>query len=266
VATAPSGVVYAGDIWNHRVQYFTPTGSFLGTWGSRGSGNGEFNVVTGVAYATGARIYVVGWNHRVQYFTTSGSFLGKWGSHGSGDGKFNYPSDVAVAPCGYVYVADEENWRIQYFTADGSFLGKWGSFGSGPGQIKNVGSLAVAANGNVYVADSPNSRVQYFTSTGSFLGMWTTNVNGVAIAPRGDVYTTWGPGVRYFTPTGSFLGSFGTKGMGNGQFKAPWGMAFSPMGSRIYVADCNNFRIQYFNRNEPAVSPASLGRVKALFR
>jgi hypothetical protein len=34
----------------------------------------------------------------------------------------------------------------------------------------------------------------------------------------------------------------------------------------VYVADWGNDRVQYFNRNEPAVVPASLGRVKALFR
>ena len=33
-----------------------------------------------------------------------------------------------------------------------------------------------------------------------------------------------------------------------------------------YVADVRNWRVQYFNRNAPAVTPASLGRVKALFK
>jgi hypothetical protein len=30
--------------------------------------------------------------------------------------------------------------------------------------------------------------------------------------------------------------------------------------------DHRNHRVQYFNRNEPAVTPESLGKVKALFR
>jgi hypothetical protein len=42
--------------------------------------------------------------------------------------------------------------------------------------------------------------------------------------------------------------------------------AFSRTGDRVYAADTGNHRIQYFNRNEPAVTPASLGRVKALFK
>jgi hypothetical protein len=37
-------------------------------------------------------------------------------------------------------------------------------------------------------------------------------------------------------------------------------------GARLYVADNDNRRVQYFNRNAPAVAPTSLGRVKAPFR
>jgi len=57
----------------------------------------------------------------------------------------------------------------------------------------------------------------------------------------------------------------GSEGSGEGQFLAPTGLAVSRTGARLYVADSNNHRVQYFNRNEPSVSPASLGRVKALF-
>jgi DNA-binding beta-propeller fold protein YncE len=40
----------------------------------------------------------------------------------------------------------------------------------------------------------------------------------------------------------------------------------SPTGTTVYVADAGNNRIQYFKRVEPGVAPASLGKVKALFR
>jgi len=59
---------------------------------------------------------------------------------------------------------------------------------------------------------------------------------------------------------------WGSGGKGTGQFNGPWGIALSPSGARVYVVDSENDRVQYFNRNEPVVTPTSLGRGKALFR
>ena len=42
VALAPNGNVYVIDTYNNRVQYFTPTGNFIGAWGRLGSGDGYF--------------------------------------------------------------------------------------------------------------------------------------------------------------------------------------------------------------------------------
>ncbi len=38
ISIAPNGNVYVTDTQNHRVQYFSPEGSFRGKWGSAGSG------------------------------------------------------------------------------------------------------------------------------------------------------------------------------------------------------------------------------------
>jgi DNA-binding beta-propeller fold protein YncE len=67
------GIVYVADARNHRVQYFTPSGSFLGKWGSFGTGNGQFNWPSAVGVtANGARVYVADYrNHRIQYFRES---------------------------------------------------------------------------------------------------------------------------------------------------------------------------------------------------
>ncbi len=158
------------------------------------------------------------------------AYVGQWGSPGSGDGQFNEPKGIAVASNYTVYVADVRNHRVQYFTSNGSFLGKWGSYGTGNGQFEYAHGVAAAPNGTVFVAD------------------W------------------WRADVQYFSPTGSFLGKWGSYGSGMGQFEEPSGIAISVTGARAYVADQELNRVQYFNRDKPAVSPTSLGRVKAVFR
>jgi DNA-binding beta-propeller fold protein YncE len=46
------------------------------------------------------------------------------------------------------------------------------------------------------------------------------------------------------------------------------GLATDAAGTRLYVVDSGNNRLQYFNykKSDPAVEPTSLGRVKAIFR
>jgi len=156
------------------------------------------------------------------------SFVGKWGSLGPGDGQFLNPEGVAFSPAGNVYVADSGNDRVQYFTPNGSFLGKWGSKGIGNGQFDCACDVAFSPAGNVLVTDGNNHRVQYFTPTGSYLGKW------------------------------------GKSGTGEGEFNKPGGVTVK--GPRAYIIDRFNDRVQYFKDTEHAVAPASLGRVKALFR
>jgi tripartite motif-containing protein 71 len=165
VAVAPNGNVYITDSRKERVLYFTPTGSFLGEWGSWGDGDGEFFDPCGIAVAPNGDVYVAdSYNDRIQRFTASGSFLAKRGVSGEAPGKFNAPNDVAVGPDGTVYVCDSHNYRVQCFDSSGSFLGQWGKFGflDEKGFLGPV-SVAVSPDGaRVYVVDDTACRVQYF--------------------------------------------------------------------------------------------------------
>ena len=285
VAVSPGGgrVYVVDSVVDYRrstVQYFTSRGSYLGQLDNR-----EFTIAHGVGVAPNGNVYVTEWDdlgrpfyHRVLYFTPTGSLLGRFGDYGHGNGNFFGPEGIALARNANVYVADAGNDRVQYFTPSGRFLGKWGRRGSGDGDFKDPVAVAFSPNGaRVYVADFFNDRVQCFTRAGTFLGKWGSRgtgngqfrgPNGLAVTPDGTVFVSDNNNdrVQYFTPNGSFLGKWGTPGSGNGQFDGLWGLASSPSGVRLYVADAGNYRIQYFNRNKPAVTPTSLGRVKALFR
>jgi|GEM_PF-930443 len=237
---------------------FAAVGTFKGTWGSWGAGNGLFNGPSGVAVASSGDVYVADYfNDRIQYFDSVGTYKGQWGTTGPGNGQFSNPVAVAVASGGDVYVADASNNRIQYFDATGAYKGQWGTTGTVDGQFASPLGVACAPNGSVYVVESGNHRVQYFSAAGVYQGQWGANGNldgqfnaprGIGVASSGDVYVAdyLNDRVQYFDATGTYRGQWGTTGSGNGQFSGPIGIAIAPSGD-VYVVDNANFRVQSFD-------------------
>lgn len=270
IAVAPNGNVYVADVANCRVQYFTATGSFLGYW------DGLFWQPRGVAVSpNGKYVYVADTgNSRIRYYTPQGSLLGEWGRLGFRLGYFDWPDDIAVAPDGTVFVSDTGNRRVQYFTPTGSLLGAWRP--ERPGNLRGIfaasRSLAYVTDGDLHRVyrfrfDGESWRENYWGSFGSGDGKFKipTDVVYSARLRRVFVADVWNHRVQYFTPMGSFLGKWGSYGTGPGEFHYPVGVAVAPNGY-VYVTEEGNYRVQYFRWAEPAVTPTSLGRVKALFR
>lgn len=227
-------------------------------WGAYGSGNGQFQVVTGVAVDNAGNVYVTdSANDRVQKFSASGVFLAKWGSFGNADGQLKFPTGIAVDGAGNVLVADTYNHRIQVFSPSGAFLSKWGSSGAGPGQFVHPRGIAVDASGNVYVTDNTVNRIQKFTATGGFLAQWGSYGSGPGQvkAPRGIAVDASGGvfvadyenhRIQRFTDGGVYVGEWGGLGTNDGQFVNPYGVATDADGN-VYVSDVNNHRVQKFS-------------------
>src|SRR5438093_295443 len=139
-------------------------GTFVTTWGSSGTGDGQFNAPLGVATDGNGNVYVADTNNnRIQKFASTGTFLTAWSiSRHRKSGWSNGPFGAATGGGGNDDVDDGNN-RIQKFDANGAFLTTWGSFGySGNGQFNGSFCVATDGNGNVYVADEGNSRIQKF--------------------------------------------------------------------------------------------------------
>ena len=146
------------------------TPGYLLQWGSRGSGNGQFDQPYGVATDAAGNVYVTDQgNCRIQKFTNAGTYLSQWGSRGSANGEFDWPVDVATDAAGDVYVAEFNNHRVQKFNSGGAYLAQWGTLGCGGyGQFMDPYGLATDAAGNVFVTDSYCRRIQKFTGIGSW--------------------------------------------------------------------------------------------------
>jgi DNA-binding beta-propeller fold protein YncE len=226
--------------------------TFLNSWGSYGSGSGQFDDPAGVAVSASGNVYVTDLeNNRVEIFNSFGVYQSSFGSYGSAGGDFAYPNAVAASGSGNVYVADTDNNRVEIFNSSGVYQSSFGSSGSAAGDFAYSEGVAVSGSGNVYVADSGNDRVDIFNSTGvyqSSFGSYGSGPDGVALSGSGNVYVadTFSYSVEIFNSSGLIQSSFGSYGSGSGQFAEPDGVAVSGSGN-VYVADGANDRVESFN-------------------
>jgi streptogramin lyase len=211
VATDGAGNVYVGNKDDYKIEKFDASGAHLATFGTgMGSGPGQLQDVCGLDADAAGNVYVsdgrggyCDTTPRIQKFDPNGNLvkeiklIGKTDPDGVGD--------VAVDAAGNILVADNTNFgksEIYKLSPDGALIGRFGSQGTGPGQFGRGGpeSIAIAPDGTIYAVDAENHRVQHLNADGSFINQFAAAnaLQGVAVAPNGDVYVTRG---RQSVPT-----------------------------------------------------------------
>jgi DNA-binding beta-propeller fold protein YncE len=158
IAFAADGRYYVSDGYiNSRVVRFGSDGVFQKQWGTKGTGDGEFQLVHDVAIDARGRVYVADReNRRVQVFDQDGNFISKWTDVGSPWGLYYVARENAV------YMCDGYNNRIVKLNTEGQILGVLGSYGKAAGKLDFVHNIAVDSKGAIYVAEIKNWRVQKF--------------------------------------------------------------------------------------------------------
>lgn len=265
IAIDTKRLIYIVDFGNHRIQKFTADGNFIGSWGTRGSGNAEFESPCGIAIDGNDRVFVADRNnHRIQVFTTSGEFIFAFGAEGAANGQLIYPHDVELDSKGHIYVADSGNARIQKFAYDAAFINNWGYYGSSDGNFFLLRGIAVDNAGYIYAADADNQRIQKFNSAGEFVMKLASSGTGegqfnkptqIDMDPAGNIYVIERNNARVqkFAPDGTFDITWGSPGYGDGEFSNPEGITVDSNGY-VYVADTNNHRIQKFGSDGTFIS------------
>ncbi|NJS41435.1 autotransporter domain-containing protein [Candidatus Gracilibacteria bacterium] len=178
------------------------------SFGTRGTGDGQFNGPGGIAIDNKGEIYVTDFhNHRVQIFKNDTTYENQFQSSGiSPNGQLIKPRAVAVDNKEKIYVACYQDNRVQIFRSDNTYESEFGSKGTGDGQFNGPSGIAVDNKGRIYITDHLNNRVQIFKSDNTYES------------------------------------KFGIKGTGDGQFEVPSGIAVDNTG-KIYVADSQNNRV-----------------------
>ncbi len=255
IAVDSEGNVYVTDLGNRRVQQFNNDGTFLKTWGSSGSGAGQFNSVSGIAVDENSVYVVDNQLNKIQKFDFDGNFVTQWGTQGVDAGQFMYPSGIAIGANSTVLVVDTGNSRIQQFTSEGDFVMQFGSSGSTDDTFISPMGIASDSDGNIYVTDPSSNRIKKFNSVGSFIEAFgpnsagiTLRPHGITIDPDGNMYVADGDNNRILRldPTGMTLTTFGSMGIEAGQFKIAKDVVVDKFGN-LFVVDSNGHRIQKFD-------------------
>jgi hypothetical protein len=156
VAFLPDGSALVADgITNSRIAKFDAQGRFVRSWGTRGTGTGQFNGVHAVATDAAGRVYVADRNNdRVQVFDSNGGHLSTWGG-------LSFPNDIFITADQDVWVADNQPPQMVKFDTSGNRLYSW-MLDAGAHRFGEVHEMAVDAEGSWYGSDNLLGRTQKF--------------------------------------------------------------------------------------------------------
>jgi RHS repeat-associated protein len=248
--------LWVADTAADRIDELSPTGKYVGQFGTEGAGNAQFKEPRGVAVDKAGNVWVAdSGNNRVEEISATGAFIRAFGGEGTGNGQMKKPVGLAITAEGNVWVADTGNSRLQEFSATGTYMRKFavgaepqglavdtkgdvwttasnyvwefsptgeallaffGGSGSGNGQFKEAAGLVVSGE-SVYVVDHGNNRVQQFKIT-----------------------------EKEGKTAGEYVLQFGTSGSENGQLKEPQSITIDSE-KRLWVTDTGNNRVEKFN-------------------
>ncbi|PYL09379.1 MAG: hypothetical protein DME33_04270 [Verrucomicrobia bacterium] len=157
IAIGPDDSIYLVDSGRNRTVKFSPDGQVLASWGSEGSGDGQFRGLSSVAVdPTTNKVYVADpINRRIQTFDSNGKFLTKWLVPEWGQ-PYGF-EDVAIDPRRRRLYASSANMNwILVFDLDGKRIGTLTP--TPPDKLEGPSGLALARD-RLFVLNTGSARV-----------------------------------------------------------------------------------------------------------
>ena len=159
------------------------------------------------------------------------------------------PYGITISPDGHIYVCDVANHCVCVFDVNGKFLFSFGSRGSGDKCFNSPVDICFASDGFLYITDVNNSRICVYGKDGKFIRKFTTTYKPTCIDATDCghliVSSFVSHNVMVYTTGGDLVHVLGERGSELGQFDCPTGVLVDSDGL-IYIADCDNHRIQVF--------------------
>ena len=188
VAFRADGGFYVVDSGNYRVQQFDKNRTFVRSWGSFGTDDGQFALPIGIETDAAGNVYVYDDGPGdVQEFDPDGAFI-----RTAAEDVGPY---MGIGPDGSVVAADHRSTLLVRFAPDGSRtlavdIGQVASF---------VTDIAVASSGEIFLASSTSGGEAFeyehlvqLDASGTLLHVWPNGGEGIGLDPAGDrLYMTF---------------------------------------------------------------------------
>lgn len=163
VAWDSAGNIFVADGYgNSRIAKFDKSGKFIKSWGSKGSGPGQFNIPHTIAVDAKGNVYVGDReNKRIQVFDNDGNFKTQYTNAGA-----PYAICITQGSHQYLYSSNSnpstsmDNGEIYKMELDGKILGKFGRAGKLLKEFGTVHELDCRSENVLYVGELTNWRVQ----------------------------------------------------------------------------------------------------------
>ena len=243
VAVDDNGDIFVVDYSYQCISVFSQSGTTkltIGTAGSPGSENGQFNSPTAIAIRESVMYVAEDGNNRIQKISTKGEFISKFGQV---DGQLSCPRGICLDPDGKIFVSDCNNNKVCVFSADGTFAYNITGNASDGSNLTNPWGVAFDPSGNLHVVNHTSPCINVFTPDGKYVTQYGSgqmaSAAGIAIDEEGYSFVTeYDSQVFVFDPQHQLLTSYQ-------DFGYPVGISFDKEGF-LYLADsCNNRVLKY---------------------
>ena len=160
VAVDASGNYWVTDGGHDRIVVFRPDGSVVATYGSEGSGPGQFNEPVGISIAEDGTVFVADmYNGRVAMLDSNGAWKGSFAVQGWGGQDVADKPYLEALPGGRVAVGWPAGNQVRIYERDGRLSG---TVSGGAEGLSQPYGLVTTADGKLWVVEGGSGRLRQF--------------------------------------------------------------------------------------------------------